>query len=334
MLMVGFHGSRLGSGHPLRQDITERHLGGVILFNDRSEQIPSSGNIRDARQLRHLTKELQTASPTPLLIAVDQEGGRVCRLKPQFGFPLTVSFAWLGRQNDPALTHRHAAAIARTLLNSGINLNLSPVVDLNRNPANPVIGALERSFSIHPERVTTHAREVVLAHRQQGVLTALKHFPGHGSSAGDTHQGFVDVTPTWSEEELQPFADLTRAGLADAIMTAHVYNARLDRKYPATLSAATIEGLLRRRLGFDGVVISDDLRMKAISSNFSLETALEKAVNAGVDILLLADPDPGTTAQAIELIARLVAEGRIDPARIDQSYLRISRFKARLVGQD
>jgi beta-N-acetylhexosaminidase len=146
MLMVGFHGSTLGPNHPLRNDISERHLGGVILLNQGLNPNSPASNIHNPAQLRELTRELQSISPTPLLIAVDQEGGRVCRLKESSGFPPSTSFARLGRENNPAHTRRQAKIIARTLRAAGINFNLSPVVDLDKNPDNPIIGALGRSF--------------------------------------------------------------------------------------------------------------------------------------------------------------------------------------------
>ncbi len=332
MLLVGFSGSVIDEGHPILADIRKRHLGGVILFNYGPVNGQPAGNITSPRQLRKLTTRLQTAAPskTPLFIAVDQEGGRICRLKESFGFPATVSFASLGQRNNLALTHRRAEEIACTLQRAGINLNLGPVVDLNVNPANPVIGKLQRSFSADPAVVTAHAREVIRAHREKGVLCSLKHFPGHGSSAADSHKGFVDVTDTWTQKELQPFRTLIKEGLADTVLTAHVFNARLDPEVPATLSNATIEGLLRKQLGFNGVVISDDLTMGAIAGQYSLEESVKKALNAGVDMLLLADNRPDTTTRMLAVLQKLIDSGSVSRQRIVQSLQRIERLKARL----
>lgn len=332
MLLVGFAGSVIEEGHPILEDIRQRHLGGVILFNYGPDSGTPANNIISPSQLRTLTTRLQQAASyrAPLLIAVDQEGGRICRLKESFGFPATVSFASLGQSNDLALTHRHANEIARTLQRAGINLNLGPVVDLNVNPANPVIGKLERSFSSDPTAVTAHAREFIRAHHEQGILCSLKHFPGHGSSTADSHKGFVDVTDTWSNKELQPFRTLIQEGLADTVLTAHVFNARLDPRLPATLSKPTIDGLLRKRLGFNSVVISDDLTMGAITSQYTLEESVQKALDAGVDMLLLADNRPDTTTRMLAVLQKLLDSGRVSRHRILQSLQRIEKLKARL----
>jgi beta-N-acetylhexosaminidase len=189
---------------------------------------------------------------------------------------------------------------------------------------------LERSFSADPARVTAHASQVIAAHRTYAIATCLKHFPGHGSSTADSHHGFVDITETWSEPELLPFANLIKADLVDAIMTAHVYNARLDRDLPATLSRPILNGLLREKLAYDGVIISDDLRMDAISRHYSPAEAVERAINAGVDILLICDSDEQIVDATVSLIYNLVQEGRISEQRIDQAYRRISRLKLNL----
>ena len=330
MLLVCFDGTELPLSHPLQRDIQTHHLGGVML-RSRSPAIPAaSGNIVSPQQLRALTRSLQAASPTPLLIAVDQEGGAVCRLKQRDGFPPTTSFAELGRRNDPALTRQRSTEIAQTLQRYGINFNFSPVVDLNRNPANPVIGALDRSFSDHPESVTAHAAQVVAAHRNYGIATCLKHFPGHGSSADDSHHGFVDISASWTNTELLPFANLIQADLADSIMTSHVYNGRLDPALPATLSSPVLTDLLRGKLGFTGVIISDDLKMDAISAFYPYAEAVERAIIAGVDILLICDNNEATVNHTVSLIHDLVLKGRINEQRIDEAYRRISRLKSRL----
>ena len=330
MLLVCFEGQDLPPQHPLLEDIHLRHLGGVMLRSNSSKGSTTTGNIVSPTQLQLLTNSLQNASPTPLLIAVDQEGGRVSRLKARDNFPPTTSFAELGRKNDLAMTRQRSNDIAKTLHRFGINFNFSPVVDLNRNPNNPVIGSLDRSFSADPARVTAHAGQVVAAHRAHAIATCLKHFPGHGSSTADSHRGFVDITETWSESELLPFANLIKAGLVDAIMTAHVYNARLDRDLPATLSRPILRGLLREKLAYDGVIISDDLRMDAISSLYPAEEAVERAINAGVDILLICTSDEQIVGTTVSLIYELVQKGRISEQRIDQAYRRISRLKSNL----
>jgi len=189
MLIVGFRGLSIKDKavQNLRKDIQKYHLGGVILFD------------------YDMTRKSQVVSQIPLFIAVDQEGGNIQRLKKKFGFPTTASAQYLGQQNNLALTNKQASKIAKTLAGLGINFNFAPVVDLNLNPNNPVIGGLKRSFSAKPDIVTQHALKFIEAHRRYGVLCAIKHFPGHGSSISDSHAGWVDVTNTWKEIELEPY---------------------------------------------------------------------------------------------------------------------------------
>jgi len=336
MLMVGFRGLEIARDGPIARDILRYGIGGVVLFDYDVTLRSPIRNIVDGDQLTALTSQLQGMSPVPLLIAVDQEGGRVARLKDKHGFPETLSALRLGAVDDPRLTRREAEKTAATLHAHGINLNFAPVVDLNSNSENPVIGRLERSFSYDPQTVATHAEEVVRAHDRHKVLTCLKHFPGHGSSSADSHQGFVDVTGTWRDSELAPYRRLIGQGLARMVMTAHIFNRRLDPLYPATLSESVITGILRQSLGFDGVVISDDLQMGAISQNFLFDVAVQKAVQAGVDILLVANNmhyDPDVTPKMVERITRLAKKGVIPQERIDSSYRRIMALKARLAAE-
>jgi beta-N-acetylhexosaminidase len=204
---------------------------------------------------------------------------------------------------------------------------------VNINPDNPVIAAYERSFSADPDIVTEHALEFTKAHHEQGVLCTLKHFPGHGSSTGDSHRGLVDITDTWSRTELEPYRNIIEAGQADAIMTAHVFNANLDPERPATLSKPTITGILREALDYDGVVISDDMQMGAIAQYYGLEAAIQAAIEAGVDILAFANNSvfvEDVAARAISVIKRLVGDGRVSEERIRESDGRIQRLKSRL----
>jgi beta-N-acetylhexosaminidase len=332
MLMVGFRGLTIDDAAPTAAAISSGRLGNTVLFEvDPKSQ---SRNIEDAAQLAALNASLQALAPTPLLISTDQEGGKVARLDEGHGFPPTKSAEYLGSQNDVELTKQHAGAMAATLAAAGINLNLAPVVDLNVNPSNPVIGAVGRSFSADPDVVVRHALSFIDAHHAHGVLCALKHFPGHGSSTTDSHKGLVDVTNTWSLRELNPYRDIIAAGKADAIMTAHVFNAHLDPVYPATLSHSVITGLLRGELGYDGVIISDDMQMGAIRDHFGLERSVELAINAGADIIALANQtsnyDPLLHEEAFTAIEQAVAGGRISPERISESHRRIMQLKSRL----
>ena len=266
--------------------------------------VPPVRNVQSPQQLKALTASLQALAQTPLLIGIDQEGGMVNRLKEKYGFPPFPSAQSLGAQRDLSATRAAAALTAQTLARAGVNLNLAPDVDVNLNPDNPVIGKLERSFSADPAVVSAHAAAWIEAHQAQGVLTTLKHFPGHGSSRDDSHLGLVDVTQTWSRRELEPFAHLIGAGQADVVMTAHVFNANLDPRFPATLSRNVIGGILRGELGYSGVVMSDDMQMRAISQYYGFDSAIEAAINAGVDILAFAnnldfDPEAGLSARCV-----------------------------------
>jgi beta-N-acetylhexosaminidase len=331
MLLLGFPGETIEQGSPIDDAIKLYGVGGVVLFDNNIDLGVTNRNITGPAQLKRLTESLRTSSATPLLIALDQEGGIVARLKDRYGFPPSVSAQYLGEQNDLGLTARSADSMAATLAEYGFNLNLAPVVDLNTNPDNPVIALKQRSFSANPNLVSSHAIEFIRSHHRQHIHTCLKHFPGHGSSRDDSHLGLVDVTNYWSEDELIPYQILINQGLCDMVMTAHTFNTRIDPDYPATLSKATIDGLLRKRLGFDGVVVSDDLNMGAIVMHYSYETAVEKAINAGVDLLIVANDKayrPDIMPRSIEFLVKMVEQDKISRERIDQACGRIMALKA------
>ena len=326
LLLVGFNGVDVDGNRELERLLCEARVGGVLIF---------ARNIVDPAQLRRLTRgigdrALACAGRRPL-IAVDGEGGRIMRLSPRVGFPPTLSHRELGEDNDFAETKLEARRIGGILRVVGIDWNLAPVVDVGYNPANPVIVGHGRSFGANPRLVAAHARAYVTGMRAAGIRTTLKHFPGHGSSATDSHLGFVDVSDTANAEiELLPYRALIAEGLADSIMTAHVFNRRLDRRYPATLSRATITGLLRETLGFGGPVVSDDLRMGAIDQHYGLGDAAVLAARAGVDVLLVAEdalPDGrSATAVVIEALREALADGRVTITRIDEALARMRQF--------
>ncbi len=334
LLLVGFRGQRAGADDIVTRDLQDRRLGGVLLFSRDNITGKRRRNIRSPAQLRALTDELRAAAgTTPPLIAIDQEGGFVNRLLQRDGFPKTVSARRMGRFDREVYTQRMAGRIADTLADAGINLNFAPVVDLMVEPDNPIIGAVERSFSEDPEVVVRHASAFIRAHHERGILCSLKHFPGHGSSRADSHLGFVDITETWSRAELTPFAKLIKAGLADTIMTGHLFNAALDKKLPSTLSPAVIGDLLRGELGYTGVVVSDDMSMRAITDMYPFAEALRRALSAGVDILTLGNNvnyDIDTVERTIDIIAEHVATGRLKRAVIDAAYGRVQALKARI----
>ncbi|RXE56344.1 glycoside hydrolase family 3 [Methanoculleus taiwanensis] len=333
MLMVGFRGYAVDADTQIAREIAAGRVGGVILF-DRDVALGSSErNIRDPAQVRALTAELQGyAEKIPLFIAVDQEGGAVCRLKEAYGYPPTVSAAALGELNNETATREAGRSLAAMVRESGCNLNFAPVVDLNVTADSPAIGRLGRSFSDNASVVAENARWIIEEHHAEGVMTAIKHFPGHGSALADTHAGFTDVTATWTEEELLPYRDLIGRNLPDMVMTAHVYNAHLDPDYPATLSHATVTGILREQLGYDGVVVTDAMDMGAIHDTYGLEESLCLSINAGCDIFLFANNlvyDEEVAEKAVGIVKNLVAEGKISEERINESCARILRLKMR-----
>ncbi|WP_235896719.1 glycoside hydrolase family 3 protein [Oceanidesulfovibrio marinus] len=330
MVMVGFRGLMADPESAIGQDIRAGRVGGVILFDYDVALKSRTRNIDNPAQVLALTRGLQAMTPDTLLVAVDQEGGRVMRLKPRYGFPDSPSAELLGEAGDPEATRGVASAMGQTLATAGFNLDFAPVVDVNVNPANPVIGGLGRSFSGDSEVVAQQAGAFVQGLHEHGVLSCLKHFPGHGSSTGDTHVGLTDVTRTWTEAELIPYRRLIAAGLVDMIMTAHIVNRKLDARLPASLSEKVITGLLRGELGFDGVVVSDDLQMGAIAKEYSPEKAAVLAIHAGADIVLFGNNlnyDPGVARRVVAHLVKEVRAGRIDAQRIRRSYERIRRLK-------
>ncbi len=330
--MVGFRGLRVTESDPIGQALLAGQVGAVVLFDaDGPSQGRLPRNVASPEQVQALTADLQRLAALPVLVAIDYEGGKVARLRPKYGFPETLSAMALGAAGVEA-TRTQAQAMGQLLHTLGIALNLAPVVDLCLNPDNPIIAGKERCFSADPAVVIDHARAFIEAHHAAGVACTLKHFPGHGSSRGDTHRGWVDVTQCWQVEELQPYQALIAAGLADAVMTAHVFHAGLDPQHPATLSAPVVEGILRQELGFQGVVISDDLQMHAIAAHYTLEEAVRRALLAGVDCLAFANNsvesyDEHLAGRLVTLIRRLVDAGQVPEARITEAYRRIMRLK-------
>ncbi|MCY3681794.1 MAG: glycoside hydrolase family 3 protein [Gemmatimonadetes bacterium] len=332
MLMIGFRGDVLyGDIVALLRDIQP---GGVVLFDyDLSSKGEVVRNITSPRQLRALTSALRDIAP--YFIAVDVEGGYVNRLKKKYGFTVSVPSAQkLGRQS-PGKTKKVAEALARELKEMGINWNFAPVVDVNIDPQSPAVGAIERSFSDVPRTVLAHANAFIKAHREQRVISTLKHFPGHGSAAGDTHLGVADVTETYRRvKELLPYQRFIQRGYGDPILTAHIVNRKLDKSgRPATLSHDIMTRLLRYEMGFDGVVISDDMQMGAIIEAYGLTEAVVEAVKAGVDMILLGNQIGEYNIEQVyevkDAIVQAVADGVVGEDRICESFNRIQRLKQR-----
>ncbi|OGT60895.1 MAG: hypothetical protein A3F14_02875 [Gammaproteobacteria bacterium RIFCSPHIGHO2_12_FULL_43_28] len=334
LLLVGFKGQAVHREDAIARSILTGRIGGVVLFDYDFQTKTHVHNIESPSQLKQLTSTLQRfAGKTPLFIGIDYEGGYVNRLKAQYGFPKTVAAADIATCSQEEAAHE-AARMAKTLQSVGVNLNFAPVLDVNVNAESPAIGKLGRSFSNDPLQVVRYAKLLTDAFQAAGVLCAYKHFPGHGSARGDTHKGLVDVTETWQPEELLPYKTLIPGLTHGMIMTSHVVHLGLDSAgYPASLSRAMTQDLLREQLHFDGVVITDDLQMQAIADHYTTEETMRLAINAGADILLFGNQlskyevDP---LQLIEQIAADIAAGFISEKRIEESYRRVMKLKEKL----
>lgn len=344
MLLFGFKGTELHQDDSIVRALQAQQVGGVILYDYDFQTGTYDHNIKSPEQLQHLTQQLQNytkqAAETrrnnlfPLLIGIDYEGGKVNRLKENYGFPKTFSAAEIGMLSVEE-AEQSAQQMADTLNAMGINLNFAPVVDVNVNPESPVIGKIGRSFSADPKKVIEYSAIFSKAYQEHGILCSYKHFPGHGSATGDTHLGFVDVTDTWKSLELDPYRSLlSQPYSCPLVMTAHVVHFGLDSKgYPASISVAITQDLLRQQLSFNGVVITDDMQMKAITDHFGLSDAIISAINAGADILVFSNQlvqTPQDPAEIVEMIYQDVMTGKIRQSRIEEAYQRIIRLKQKI----
>lgn len=327
MIVIGFAGTRAdeASTREVRAMIRAGRLGGVVFFGE---------NIVSPRQLGALAASLLAeGGGRPPFIAIDQEGGGIQRLNRRKGFRGLPSARAMARRDVPTAFGLYEKAAAE-LAGLHVNVNFGPVVDLDINPANPAIGRKARSYGTDPATVVAFARSFIEAHHAEGVLTAAKHFPGHGSALHDSHVRAVDIARTWQDAEIEPFAELAREGEVDMIMVGHLTHPRFsDDGLPASLSRRALTDELRVHLGFRGLVVTDDLGMSAITSRHKVEDAAVLAIAAGADIVLLAnrsEPDPKAADRIAAAVAGAVAAGRIPAALIDLSYDRILAAKRRI----
>ena len=341
MLVMGFQGKTIDKYSPVTRFIEEDNIGGVILFDYNTQSQTFDKNIESSEQVNALNKQLQNITEkanklhqrknVPLLISVDYEGGRVNRLHPRYGFSSIPSAKEIGKGSFEEADN-NAKVMAETLKSNGFNLDFAPLLDVDVNPENPIIGKLERSFSADPNRVTQYAQLYTQQFLNQQVQCSYKHFPGHGSSVTDSHLGFVDITDTWTSQELIPFLELlSQSQHCGMVMVAHVVNRNLDPSgLPATLSYSMISGLLRHDLQFDGVVITDDMQMKAIADYYGLSTALTLAINAGADMFIFGNqlaPKANDPKELIDIIEKQVNSGEISEGRINEAYQHIIKLK-------
>ncbi len=321
VLMVGFQGDT--PSQEIIALIQRHHIGNIILF---------SRNVRDAQQVLELTQRLQRCAkeagqPYPLLIAIDQENGIVQRLREAVTvFPGNMALGAIGSEQ---IAYEVALAIGRELKALGINMNLAPVVDVNNNPANPVIGV--RSFGEDPRQVARLGAAMLRGYHDAGVYSCLKHFPGHGDTAVDSHLALPTISyglERLEAVELVPFRSGIEAG-ADSVMIAHIaFPALIEQeRLPATLSSAIVQGLLREKLGFNGVILSDCLEMRAISDTFGTERAAVMALQAGIDLVLVSHRYTRQRG-SIEAIQAAVQAQELSPQVIQQAAERVLRLKA------
>ena len=305
----------------LRSLAREFSLGGVIWF---------ARNIEAPEQVAELSLDAQSlATEVPLWVSVDQEGGRVARLKA----PFTVwpPMATLGRSGDPALAGRFAAALAAELKAVGITLDYAPVLDIHTNPKNPIIG--DRALGETAEMVAKLGAAVVRGLQDNGVAACGKHFPGHGDTAVDSHLELplVEHPPDRIRRvEAVPFREAIKAGVA-FIMTAHILVPSLDEQRPATLSRRIVYDLLRDELDFGGVILSDDLEMKAIAATYAVPEAAVQAIAAGCDGLLICSGDVELQARTLEALVHAVERGTIPYKRLEDAQQRLRRAKERFL---
>ena len=315
------------AGHTIPQDLKrlarEFDLGGVIYF---------ARNVDSPEQVAELSREAQElAQEIPLWVSVDQEGGRVARLKT----PFTVwpPMSTLGRSGDEQLAERFARALATELKAVGITLDYTPVLDVHTNPKNPVIG--DRSLAERADEVAKLGTAIIRTLQAEGIAACGKHFPGHGDTGVDSHfeLPLIEHPPDrLAAVELVPFKAAIDANVA-SIMTAHILIPALDDERPATLSSRVVTRMLKEDLGYGGLVLSDDLEMKAISGRYGIEDATVMAIAAGCDAVLMCAADQDGQARALEAVIRAVEQGAVPRQRAEDAVARHRRVKERFLGR-
>lgn len=331
LLITGFRGTHATDPEVerLRLYIENGDVAGVILLER---------NIVNPEQLSTLISALQdSSSEAPIIVAVDQEGGEVIRLRPNRGFLPWQPAATIARTGwDDIDIYNYYLERAEELAELGINLNLAPVVDLNINAFNPIIGLKGRSYGRDVQRVIRFAELFIKAHRASGVKTCLKHFPGHGSSMDDSHLGSADVTKSWQTEEISPFERLARAALADTIMNAHILHKYLSDEpwMPTSLSSKSVREI-RDGLKFQGPVITDDMQMGAVTDFISAAAASVPAVRAGNSLLIYSNffdrYSIDTVDEVRNFLQLAIEDGTLSTENILASTLVVETFRASLI---
>ncbi|MEM7068633.1 MAG: glycoside hydrolase family 3 N-terminal domain-containing protein [Pseudomonadota bacterium] len=322
LLVPGFPGSSPDSksARVLANHIAKGRAGGALFLRH---------NVKSGKNTRALAAKFLGADRRSLM-AIDQEGGKVQRLGKKHGLTPIPTAQWVAGNKSVEEARALYAKAGRELRAAGFNLNMAPSVDIH-DPKNPVIGKYGRGFSTDVERISAYAGAFVDGFASAGVACSLKHFPGHGSSRGDSHDGFVDISKTWSEAEMVPFQRL--ANKAPLIMGGHLFHPQFSNgKSPVTFSQKALIRKLRKGLGYQGVILTDDLDMGAIRKSFQLKEAILLALMAGNDLLLLSNSlkyDEDLPADAVRWITDAVKQGRISQSAIKSSYARVMSVKKR-----
>lgn len=328
LFVIGFRGDALKNAPELSRALKETNLGGIILFDYDTPSKKYDRNIKTGEQVTKLIADAQKQAKTPLFVSIDEEGGLVSRLKSIPGYIKTPSAKVLGTYSTQAV-QAVSFGLGTNLKTLGFNMNFAPNLDVNVNPKSPAIGAVGRSFSNLQSVVSEKGIAFMNGLSAAGVISAGKHFPGHGSALADSHKGFTDITKTYKQYELVPFERACKAGLP-MVMVAHVFNANVDTVYPATLSKKHIQKLKDIGCG-NAVVVSDDMDMQAIAAQFGRAEALAGAINAGVDVLVLSNNittyNPQSYFEARKAVYDAVNAGKISEARIDEAYTKIIGLK-------
>ncbi|PIU14423.1 glycoside hydrolase family 3 [bacterium (Candidatus Gribaldobacteria) CG08_land_8_20_14_0_20_39_15] len=330
MLIVGFRGVDFSEQSFIGKALADLKPGGIVLFDF---DVPSQAfprNIVNAAQTKKLIVDLQSHSDIPLFVAVDVEGGMVNRLKPEYGFMAIPSAQQMGKQSIQQ-TEEIARNLGQELFDLGFNFDFAPVVDVNVNPQNPIIAKLGRSFSSQPQKVIEQAAAFIKGLEQYKIITSIKHFPGHGSSQADSHNGVTDITESYKSPELWPFQELFKSGLAKTVMVGHLVNKNIDPEFPATFSNIFIGQILKQNLGFQGLVVCDDLQMAAISQNYTLEQSAVKMVSAGCDLLIISNNvqtyDETAPYRGRDAILEAIRNKAISEDSINNSFVKIQALK-------
>ena len=328
LFIVGFRGMTFDTAPEAQKMLSETNVGGVILFDYDTPTKSYDRNIKTKPQTVSLIKDLQSHAKTPLFISIDEEGGKVSRLKRVSGFTPILSASKLSLKSDKQV-QAIAKGLGVVLSGYGFNMNFAPVLDVNVNKKSPAIGAVGRSFSHLQSVVTRKGIAFSKGLEQSNIVPVGKHYPGHGSAVGDTHKGFVDITKTFKEYELAQYKKACESGIP-SIMVGHLYDSRVDNKYPATLSKAHMDRL--KSLGCTSqVFITDDVDMKALTQEYSRHDILVNAFNAGIDIVIASNNigayNPDQFFVDRKIVFDAVKAGDISEIRINEAYNKVITLK-------